>query len=135
MENEQIQQAAEISRLATAVAYKKVNLDTAGLKEYEAVFELVVNYVCAAAGLASRTSVDDATRAEVSAAVESVFPLSGVAYFISLPAVERLQQVSTIFSGNLSLPDTQDITCQTFSSAYQYEYMQLGSSFTNIALC
>lgn len=96
VEAEQAQQAAKVSHLATAVAYKKVNLETAGLKDYQAVFELVVNYVCAAAGLASRTSVDESAQAEVSAAIESVFPLSGVAYFVSLPAMDRLQQVSSL---------------------------------------
>lgn len=93
VEAEQSQLAADISRLATAVAHKRVSLETAGLKDYQTVFESVVDYVCAAAGLANRTSAVAAARAEVSAAVESVFPLSGVAYFITLPGNERRQQV------------------------------------------
>lgn len=93
VEAEQAQQAAESSKLAGAVAYKKVNLQTAGLPEYQAVFEGVVDYVCTAMGVAARTTADAAARAQVSAAVESAFPLSGVAYFLTLPAQQRLRRV------------------------------------------
>lgn len=98
VEAEQTQRAAEISRLATAVAQRRVNTETAGLKEYQTVFEAVVDYVCAATELSAKTSADAAARAEVSAAVESVFPLSGIAYFITLPAHERTKQVHNLVS-------------------------------------
>lgn len=53
----------------------------------------VVDYMCAAAGLEAKAGSDPDARAQVSAAVESVLPLSGLAYFLTLPAQERMQQV------------------------------------------
>jgi hypothetical protein len=94
VEAEQAQQAADANRLAAAVAYRKVNLQIAGLQDYQSVFEGVVDYVCCAIGLAAKAAAERAARAQVSAAVESAFPLSGVASFVTLPAQERLQQVS-----------------------------------------
>lgn len=97
VEAEQLQQTSTTSRLASAVAYKKVNIQAAGLPLYQAVFEQVVDFVCAAAGLEpSRTSADPQARAQVSAAVESVLPLSSLAYFLILPAQERMQQVGAV---------------------------------------
>jgi hypothetical protein len=93
VEAEQLQQAADANRLAAAVAYRKVNLQIAGLQDYQSVFEGIVDYVCCAMGVAARAAAEPAARAQVSAAVESAFPLSGVAYFLTLPAQERLQQV------------------------------------------
>jgi hypothetical protein len=93
VEAEQSQQAADANRLAAAVAYRKVNLQIAGLQDYQSVFEGVVEYVCCSMGVAARAAAEPAARAQVSAAVESAFPLSGVAYFLTLPAQERLQQV------------------------------------------
>ena len=93
VEAEQAQLAADANRLAAAVAYRKVNLQIAGLQDYQAVFEGVVDYVCCVMGLAARAKAEPAARAQVSAAVESAFPLSGVAYFQTLHAQERLQQV------------------------------------------
>jgi hypothetical protein len=93
VEAEQSQQAANANRLAAAVAYRKVNLQIAGLQDYQSVFEGVVDYVCCAMGVAARAAAEPAARAQVSAAVESAFPLSGVSYFLTLPAQERLQQV------------------------------------------
>jgi hypothetical protein len=94
VEAEQSQQAADAKCLAAVVAYRKVNLQIAGLQDYQSVFEGVVDYVCCAMGVAARAAAQPTARAQVSAAVESAFPLSGVAYFLTLPAQERLQQVS-----------------------------------------
>jgi hypothetical protein len=71
-------------------------LQIAGLQDYQSVFEGVVDYVCCAIGLAAKAGAEPSARAQVSAAVESAFPLSGVAYFLTLPAQERLQQVSSL---------------------------------------
>ncbi|WIA34457.1 hypothetical protein OEZ86_012790 [Tetradesmus obliquus] len=94
VEAEQAQHAADANRLAAAVAYRKVNLQIAGLQDYQSVFEGVVDYVCCVMGVAARAKAEPAASAQVSAAVESAFPLSGVAYFLTLPAQERLQQAA-----------------------------------------
>ncbi|KAF6256379.1 hypothetical protein COO60DRAFT_1702373 [Scenedesmus sp. NREL 46B-D3] len=96
VEAEQTQQAADANRLAAAVACRKVNLQIAGLQDYQSVFEGVVDYVCCAMDVAARAAAEPAARAHVSAAVESAFPLSGVAYFLTLPAQERLQQMEAL---------------------------------------
>lgn len=93
VEAELAQHMGTAGRLASAVAYKKVNMQAAGLPLYQSVFDQVVEYVCAAAGLEAKTSSDPDARAQVAAAVESVLPLSGLAYFLTLPAQERMQQV------------------------------------------
>jgi hypothetical protein len=79
--------------LAAKVAHRKVNMQAAGLPLYQAVFQDVVEYVCAAAGLQARAAAGGDARAQVSAAVESAMPLSSLAFFLTLPAQERLQQV------------------------------------------
>lgn len=93
MEAEQAQHSGAAARLASAVAYKKVNMQAAGLPLYQTVFGQIADYVCAAAGLEARAANDPDARAQVSAAVESVLPLSSLAYFLTLPAQERMQQV------------------------------------------
>lgn len=93
VEAEQAQHTVTTSRLASAVAYKRVNMQAAGLPLYQSVFDQVVEYVCAAAGLEAKAASDPDARAQVSAAVESVLPLSSLAYFLTLPAQERMQQV------------------------------------------
>jgi hypothetical protein len=90
--------ATAASRLAARVASKKVgNLAAAGLPLYQSVFDSVVDYVCAAAGLqvAAQATAEDAgaARAQAAAALESAFPLSSVAFFLTLGSQERLQQV------------------------------------------
>ncbi|WIA14283.1 hypothetical protein OEZ85_002817 [Tetradesmus obliquus] len=94
VEAEQAQHVADANRLAAAVAYRKVNLQIAGLQDYQSVFEGVVDYVCCVMGVAARAKAEPAASAQVSAAVESAFPLSGVAYFLTLPAQQRLQQAA-----------------------------------------
>lgn len=93
VEAEQAELTGTTARLASAVAYKKVNMDAAGLPLYQSVFGQIVDYVSAAAGLHARVASDPEARAQVSAAVESVLPLSSLAYFLTLPAQERMQQV------------------------------------------
>lgn len=93
MEGEQAQLTGTTARLASAVAFKKVNMDAAGLPLYQSVFSQIVDYVSAAAGLQAKVASDPDARAQVSAAVESVLPLSSLAYFLTLPAQERMQQV------------------------------------------
>jgi hypothetical protein len=93
VEAEQAEQTGTTARLASAVAYKKVNRDAAGLPLYQTVFSQIVDYVSAAAGLQAKVASDPDARAQVSAAVESVLPLSSLAYFLTLPAQERMQQV------------------------------------------
>lgn len=93
MEAEQAQHSGATARLASAVACKKVNMQAAGLPLYQTVFGQIVDYVCAAAGLEARAANDPDARAQVSAAVESVLQLSSLAYFLTLPAQERMQQV------------------------------------------
>lgn len=93
VEAEQSSRTGLAARLAAKVVHKKVNLEAAGLPLYQSVFELVVDYVSAAVGLEPKTSADGEARAQVAAAVESAFPLSGLAYFLTLSSQERQQQV------------------------------------------
>lgn len=93
VEAEQAQHTGATARLASTVAYKKVNMQAAGLPLYQQVFGQVVDYVCAATGLEAKAASDPDARSQVSAAVESVLPLSSLAYFLTLPAQERMQQV------------------------------------------
>jgi hypothetical protein len=93
VEAEQAQHTGATARLASTVAYRKVDMQAAGLPLYQQVFGQVVDYVCAAAGLEARAASDPDARSQVSAAVESVLPLSSLAYFLTLPAQERMQQV------------------------------------------
>lgn len=93
VEGEQAAHASTAGRLAAAVAYKKVNMQAAGLPLYQSVFEQVVGYVAAVAGLKARVCADPDARAQLGAAVEGVLPLSSLAYFLTLPAQERMQQV------------------------------------------
>lgn len=104
VEAEHAQHTGTTSRLAAAIAYKKVNMQAAGLPLYQTVFGQIVEYVCAAAGLEAKAASDPEARAQVSAAVESVLPLSSLAYFLTLPAQERMQQVRLAVSTRLSLP-------------------------------
>jgi hypothetical protein len=103
VEAEQARHTGATARLASAVAYKKVNIETAGLPLYQQVFGQVVDYVCAAAGLEAKAASDPDARAQVSAAVDSVLPLSGLAYFLTLPAQERMQQVCVASTGCMML--------------------------------
>jgi hypothetical protein len=112
VEAEQAQHSSTTAHLASAVAYKKVNMQAAGLPLYQTVFGQIVDYVCAAAGLEAKAASDPDARAQVSAAVESVLPLSSLAYFLTLPAQERLQQVGAS-SGPSHMASTRDSTCGT----------------------
>jgi hypothetical protein len=105
VEAEQVQLAGTTARLAAAVAHKKVNMDAAGLPLYQSVFSQIVDYVSAAAGLQAKVASDPEARAQVSAAVESVLPLSSLAYFLTLPAQERMQQVRCPLTGHPSTAD------------------------------
>lgn len=115
VEAKQAQHTATAARLASTVAYKKVNMQAAGLPLYQSVFGQVVDYVCAAAGLEAKAGSDPDARAQVSAAVESVLPLSGLAYFLTLPAQERMQQVRAVSSGLVQLRTgcCRNRTCKT----------------------
>lgn len=101
VEAELKQQAAAAAGLARTVAYTKVDLKSPGLCLYQSKFDQVVDYVCAAARIDLGSGAPE-IRAQVSAAVESVLPLSSLAYFLTLPAQERLQQVRRVCSSQSS---------------------------------
>ncbi|KAF8063785.1 cfap206 [Scenedesmus sp. PABB004] len=70
--------ASDAARLGAALAQRRVRLSTAGLPEYVAAFEALLDYIAAAGGLAPRAAADPAARAALGAAVESVAPLSSM---------------------------------------------------------
>lgn len=105
VEREQAAAATATSHLAARLATKKGSSSgssphqAAGLPLYQAVFEGVAEYVAAATpGLQARVAGDANARAQVAAALSSAFPLSSVAYFLTLPPQERLQQVCVLRS-------------------------------------
>ncbi len=65
------------------------------MQSFERLHKIIIEYVCRQAGL-DRALVDEAAAEEVRAAVESVFPLSSLARFLTLEADERLQQIEEL---------------------------------------
>jgi dihydrodipicolinate synthase/N-acetylneuraminate lyase len=65
------------------------------MQAYEKLHKLIVEYVCKKDGL-DRAISDEYAGDEVRAAVESVFPLSSLARFLTLEEAERLQQIEEL---------------------------------------
>jgi hypothetical protein len=62
------------------------------VEAHEQLAGRVLEYVCAAGSMDAALQ-DEAAKQEVSAAMESVFPLSTIVRFSTLSAEEKLQQV------------------------------------------
>lgn len=65
------------------------------VQAYEKLHKLVVEYVCVQSRL-DRALSDEPAAEEVRAAVDSVFPLSSLARFLTLGEEERLNQISEL---------------------------------------
>jgi hypothetical protein len=91
-ESEQHEHATAAASAATAVTSITPSL-AGSLEEYESALQKVLDYIILEAGLSAGGGQG---RAEVAAAVESVFPLAGVARFLTLSADERAQQMETL---------------------------------------
>ena len=91
-ESEQQEHATASARAAVAVTSIRPSL-AGSLEEYESALQQVLDYIILEAGLAAGS---EQGRAEVAAAVESVFPLAGVARFLTLTADERAQQLESL---------------------------------------
>eukprot|EP00798_Chlamydomonas_sp_ICE-L_P022971 gene22971-30160_t len=79
---------------ALAVTGPRPLKDTS-MESYEKFYKRVFEYVCVQTGM-DRALNDTAAGDEVRAAMESVFPLSTLARFVSLPENERLAQVEEL---------------------------------------
>ncbi|GFR41820.1 hypothetical protein Agub_g2592 [Astrephomene gubernaculifera] len=88
---EQQERAGMLQRAITGPRALKGNSADA----YDRFYKLVLEAVCVEAGMEAAVQ-DQAANAEVRAALESVFPVSGVARFLTLSEAERLAQLSEL---------------------------------------
>ena len=94
IEHEQSLAQEDVDMLSRSITGTPATKSTT-VQAYERLHKLVVEYVCKKAGL-DRALVDDAAAEEVKAAVESVFPLSSIARFLTLDEGERLRQIEEL---------------------------------------
>ncbi|KAG2482843.1 hypothetical protein HYH03_018280 [Edaphochlamys debaryana] len=90
-QGEQAERTGMLQRAVTGPRALKGNTPDA----YDKFYRLVVEAVCVEAGMDLAVQ-DPAANAEVRAALESVFPVSAVARFLTLPEEERLGQLSEL---------------------------------------
>ena len=94
IEQEQSQVQEDVDMLSRSITGTPATKSTT-VQAYERLHKLVVEYVCKKAGL-DRALVDETAAEEVKAAVESVFPLSSIARFLTLDEGERLRQIEEL---------------------------------------
>ncbi|GAX72985.1 hypothetical protein CEUSTIGMA_g437.t1 [Chlamydomonas eustigma] len=94
VEKEQSEGQEEASMLARSITGAYANKNTT-MQAYEKLHKLIIEYICKKVGL-DRALSDEFAGEEVRAAVESVFPLSSLARFLTLEEAERLQQIEEL---------------------------------------
>lgn len=94
IEQEKAAQQEDIDMLSRSITGTPASKSTT-VQSYERLHRLVVEYVCKKGGL-DRALVDEAASEEVKAAIESIFPLSSIARFLTLDDKERLNQIEEL---------------------------------------